>query len=132
VMAVSTVVLLCGVQLAAGRAGTVPYDTAPMAAAVQRALRDGHPVAMVGAYNGEYHFEGRLQDAHIDVIAKSDAVQWLHDHATGLLLRYDRGRDAPVPAGVVVARHPFRNGWATLSSAAPGAQTVSEPPDRTE
>ena len=130
-LAVSTVVLLCGVQLAAGRAGSVPYDTAPMAAAVKRALHDGHPVAMVGAYNGEYHFEGRLQDERIDVVLPNDAAQWLREHASGLLLRYDRGRDAAVPAGVV-ARHPFRNGWVTLSSAPPGTQTLSDPAGRTE
>ncbi len=130
-IAISTTVLLCGVQLAAGRAATVPYDTAPMAAAVRHALLAGHPVAMVGAYNGEYHFEGRLQDAHIEVVAKADAAAWLSAHATGLLLRYDRGRDAPAPDGVV-ARHPFRNGWASLSSALPGARTSNEPPGATE
>ncbi len=115
-LAVSTAVLLCGVQFAAGRAGTVPYDTAPMAAAVRRALESGHPVAMIGTYNGEYHFEGRLQSMHIDVIAAGSADAWLRSHDGGLLLRYDRGRNAPTPAGVI-ARHPFRNGWASLARA---------------
>jgi 4-amino-4-deoxy-L-arabinose transferase-like glycosyltransferase len=128
----STALLLCGVQLAAGAAGTVPYNTAPMAAAVKRALGDGHPIAMVGAYNGEYHFEGRLQDAHIDVVPKTAAAAWLGVHPNGLLLRYDRGRDAPAPDGVVIARYPFRNGWATLSSALPGARTSSESPGNNE
>ena len=130
-LAVSTAVLLCSIQLAAGRAGTVPYDTAPMAAAVTRALRDGHPIAMVGAYNGEYHFEGRLHGAHIDVVTKGDAAAWLRTHASGLLLRYDRGHDAPALEGMV-ARHPFRNGWATLSTALPDARTANEAPARAE
>ena len=113
-LAISTAVLLCGVQFAAGRAGTVPYDTAPMAAAVRSALESGHPVAMVGAYNGEYHFEGRLQRHRIDVIDARHADAWLEAHAGGLILRYDRGRDALPPEGVI-ARHPFRNGWASLA-----------------
>jgi 4-amino-4-deoxy-L-arabinose transferase-like glycosyltransferase len=124
-LAISTTVLLCGLQLAAARAGTVPYDTAPMAAVVRRELAAGHPIAMIGAYNGEYHFEGRLRDARIDVIAAADALRWLQAHDTGLLLRYDRGRVAPQFAGVV-AQHPFRNGWATLASGLPGVQTISE------
>jgi 4-amino-4-deoxy-L-arabinose transferase-like glycosyltransferase len=130
-LAVSTAVALCGMQLAADRAATVPYDTAPMAAAVRRFALAGHPIAMVGAYNGEYHFEGRLQDVHIVVIAKDEAATWLHAHATGLLLRYDRGRDAPAPDGYV-ARHPFRNGWATLSSAPPGTRTSADTPGSAE
>lgn len=130
-LAVSTAVLLCGIQLAAGRAGTVPYDTAPMAAAVMRALHNGHPIAMVGAYNGEYHFEGRLFGAHIDVVTKRDAAAWLRTHASGLLLRYDRGHDAPALEGMV-ASHPFRNGWATLSTALPDTRTVNEAPAITE
>lgn len=125
-VALATTVLLCGIQLAAARAFTVPYDTAPMAAAVKRALAEGHDVAMVGAYNGEYHFEGHLQDVRIDVIPKAGAPTWLRAHATGLLLRYDRGRDAPAPDGLV-ARHPFRNGWAALASAPPGDRTSNDP-----
>jgi hypothetical protein len=102
-----------------------------MAAAVKRALADGHAVAMVGEYNGEYHFEGRLQNVRIDVVPKEDAAAWLRAHATGLLLRYDRGRDAPAPDGVV-ARHPFRNGWAALASAPPGVSMASDVPGPTE
>ena len=125
VMAVSTAVLLCGVQLAAGRAGTVPYDTAPMAAAVQRAINAGHPIAMVGVYEGEYHFEGRLADRRIDVVTEADAAAWMRAHTSGLLLQYHRGHDAPALDGMV-ARHPFRSGWATLSTSLPRLHTTTE------
>ncbi len=124
-------VLLCAIQLAAGRVGTLPYDTAPMAAAIRSALAAGHPVAMIGRYNGEYHFEARLRDVHIDVITPQNAPAWLRAHRSGLLLRYDRDRKAPVIAGTV-AQHPFRNGWATLSASLPGARTVNESPSATE
>jgi 4-amino-4-deoxy-L-arabinose transferase-like glycosyltransferase len=130
-IAVSIAVMLVGLQLAVGRAGTVPYDTAPMAAAVQQVLRDGRPVAFVGAYNGEYHFEGRLQDLRIDVIDAADASAWMRVHDNGLLLRYDRGRTRPQVTGAV-AQHPFRNGWATLATGLPSARTVSEAPSRGE
>lgn len=125
-ISVSTAVLLCGLQLAAARAGTVPYDTAPMAAAVQREIAAGHAIAMVGSYNGEYHFEGRLRGVRIETIAATDAPSWLQSHRGGLLLRYDRGRVAPVIEGTV-AQHPFRNGWATLATGLPSARTVVEP-----
>ena len=124
-LAVSSVVLLCGLQLAAARVATVPYDTIPMAAAVKQAIDAGRPVAMLGAYNGEYHFAGRLQGVHIEVVPKTDAAMWLHAHPTGLLLRYDRGR-RPLAMRDIVARHPFRNGWATLSATLP-MNAVSAP-----
>ncbi len=124
-------VLLCAIQLAAGRAGTVPYDTGPMAAAVRSALASGHSIAMIGRYNGEYHFEGRLRNVQIDVITAQSAPAWLRTHPAGLLLRYDRARRAPVIAGTV-AQHPFRNGWATLSAALPDAPTATEAVSPTE
>jgi len=117
-LAASSVVLLCGLQLAAARAATVPYDTTPMAGAVRQAIDAGRPVGMLGAYNGEYHFAGRLRGVHIDVVPKTDGEAWLQSHPTGLLLRYDRGRVPPAIPDLV-ARHPFRNGWATLSATLP-------------
>lgn len=122
-LTISTAVLLVGLQLAAARAGTVPYDTSAMAAQVRHSMRIGHPIAMLGSYNGEYHFSGRLQAAHIDVIAVGEAPAWLRAHPNGLLLRYDRGRRPLVMDGIV-ARHPFRNGWATLASSLPPAHAA--------
>jgi 4-amino-4-deoxy-L-arabinose transferase-like glycosyltransferase len=124
-VALAMTVLLCAIQLAAGRAGTVPYDTGPMATAIRSALASGHTIAMIGRYNGEYHFEGRLRDVHIDVITAQSAPAWLRTHRAGLLLRYDRARQAPVIAGTV-AQHPFRNGWATLAAAVPADTPASE------
>jgi 4-amino-4-deoxy-L-arabinose transferase-like glycosyltransferase len=126
-LSMSTAVLLCALQLAAGRQGTVPYDTAPMAAAVKSALADGHPIAMVGRYNGEYHFEGRLRGVRIEMVTQERSSLWLLEHKSGLLLRYDRGRAAPAIAGMVF-QHPFRNGWATLASSAAGARTIGYAP----
>ncbi len=119
-LAASTAVLLAALQLAAATPAAVPYDTAPMAAAVRRAVRAGHPIAMLGTYNGEYHFEGRLQDVHIDVVSVAAVGAWLGTHRDGLLLRYDRGR-VVLPLDGLVASHPFRNGWATLSRNRPAA-----------
>lgn len=117
-LAVSTVALLCGLQLAAARAVSVPYDTDAMAAAVRAATDAGHPIAFLGAYNGEYHFAGRLSRVRIDPIDDSAATTWLATHRDGLLLYYERGRIRPaVPAAL--AQHPFRNGWVTLSPTAP-------------
>lgn len=125
VMALGTAVLLASLQLAVARAATVPYDTSRMATAVRTALAAGRPVAMIGAYNGEYHFPARLRDTRIEPITPADAPAWLQAHPTGLLLRYDRGRAAPVPAGSV-AREPFRNGWASLSRGLPASTTSGE------
>jgi hypothetical protein len=81
-------------------------------------MRAGHPIAMVGVYEGEYHFEGRLSSSRIDVVTAEGAAEWMHAHASGLLLQYHRGHTAPTPDGMV-ARHPFRSGWATLSTSLP-------------
>ncbi len=121
-LAVSTTVLLVGLQLAAARAGTVPYDTTAVSAAVRDALVLGKPIAMIGAYNGEYHFSGRLRDVHIDVLTAAEAPAWGAAHPGGLFLRYDRGSTPPAVQGLV-ARHPFRNGWASLFAAG----TVPQP-----
>ena len=126
VLAASSTVLLCGLQLAAARAALVPYDTTPMAAAVKQAIDAGRPVAMLNAYNGEYHFAGRLRGVHIDVLPTADADAWLQSHPTGLLLRYDRGRTPP-PMRDIVARHPFRNGWATLAASVPEPEPMPVP-----
>jgi 4-amino-4-deoxy-L-arabinose transferase-like glycosyltransferase len=124
-LAASTVALLCGVQLSAGRIATIPYDTGPMAAAVSNALADGHAIAMVGKYNGEYHFPARLSNVRIDEIEERDIGAWSAAHKAGLLLLYDRGHSAPRGPGIV-AQHPFQNGWVTLSSP---AVTVRTTPD---
>ena len=124
-MAVGTTVLLVALQLAAARPATVPYDTAPMAQAVHNALGQGRPVAMIGTYNGEYHFPARLRDVRIASITPAEAPAWLQAHGSGLLLRYDRGRGAPVPDGTVM-RHPFRNGWASLSRGLPAQSTAGD------
>ncbi len=124
-IAVSSVLLVAGLQLAVVGVATIPYDTAPMAASVKRELDAGRPIAMVGTYNGEYHFEGRLGASRIEEITASDASAWLASHPKGLLLRYDRGRVAPLIDGRI-AQHVFRNGWATLASGLPTARAVPD------
>ena len=52
------------------------------------------------------------------MITAVETPGWLRAHDRGLLLRYDRGKDAPVDSQLV-ARYPFRNGWATLSPMLP-------------
>ena len=137
-LAISTAVLLVGLQLAGGRVATLPYDTTAMSAQVRAALIRGRPVAVLGAYNGEYHFHGRFQDArlgdvrfgdvrfdgHLDVLSAADAPQWAATHPGGLFVRYDRGR-APLALPGLVVRHPFRNGWASLYSATATPQTIT-------
>jgi hypothetical protein len=130
-LAASSAALLCGVQLSAGRIATIPYDTRQMATTVQRALADGHAIAMVGKYNGEYHFPARLQNVRIDEIEEREVGAWSDAHDAGMLLRYERGRDAPQRTGIV-AQHPFRNGWVTLSTAALAGRTTPAKPDPIE
>lgn len=125
-LAVTTAVLLCALQLAAVRAATIPYDTSRMAVAVKAALAAGHPIAMVGTYNGEYHYPARLSGIRIEVVSATEAPAWLLANPAGLLLRYDRGRNPLVIDGIV-ARFPFRNGWATLSSTLPKSLTAPAP-----
>ncbi len=117
-LAISTTVLLCGLQLAAGRAAMLPYDTTAMSAQIRTAVAQGRPLAMLGAYNGEYHYNARLRNVHVEVLTPGDVAGWSATHVDGLLLRYDRGRRPPTVPGLV-ARHPFRNGWATLSRVTP-------------
>jgi 4-amino-4-deoxy-L-arabinose transferase-like glycosyltransferase len=122
-LAFSAAVTLCALQLAAAPALSVPYNTARMSAQVRQAMEAGHRVAMVGKYNGEYDFAGRLYRTPIDSVTPVQAPSWLRVHPHGLLLTYERGRTRPA-ADSILAQFPFRNGWATLSTALPHAPAL--------
>ena len=81
-----------------------------------RRLAAGHPIAMVGTYNGEYHFEGRLRGVQIEIVTQERRIPLAGSHRTGLLLRYDRGRTAPRSRDRVSASVPERLGYACLVS----------------
>ncbi|MCK7577725.1 MAG: hypothetical protein MZV65_19295 [Chromatiales bacterium] len=62
------------------------YDTAaPPRVLIAEAQQQGRAVAHVGAYSGQFHFNGRLTRP-LDVIAPEQTGAWLIEHPDGLLV----------------------------------------------
>lgn len=69
-------------------------DLRSVASVLARAEREGRPLAHAGAYEGQYHFLGRLRTP-LQVIEPEDAVRWARAHPRGELVLYGRGYARP-------------------------------------
>ena len=86
-MAVAVAVLATLGLLAFGWQYGPRYDTSAAAALIAKAEQQGRPVAHVGAYAGQFHFNGRLTRP-LEVITPEQTGAWLIEHPDGLLVSY--------------------------------------------
>jgi 4-amino-4-deoxy-L-arabinose transferase-like glycosyltransferase len=97
-----------GLMLATvGRSATPRYDVSRVARYLGRMEKEGHPLAHVGKYRGEYHFAGRLKQP-LEVIERDDVDRWLSRHPDGYVVVYSR-RSSPAAADDEF-RHDYRGG----------------------
>jgi 4-amino-4-deoxy-L-arabinose transferase-like glycosyltransferase len=98
---------------AVGRSATPRYDVRRVAQYLGRLEQEGHPLAHVGKYRGEYHFAGRLKQP-LEVIDRADVEQWFSRHPDGYVVVYSSrspaaGRDEEFRhdyrGGVIAVRH---------------------------
>jgi 4-amino-4-deoxy-L-arabinose transferase-like glycosyltransferase len=98
---------------AIGQSATPRYDVRPVARYLGRLEQEGHPLAHVGKYRGEYHFAGRLKQP-LEVIDRDDVEQWFSRHPDGYVVVYSRRSLAPglddefrhdYRGGVIAVRH---------------------------
>ncbi len=66
------------------------YPLAPVAEVLAQAQQRGQPVAQVGAYDGEFHFAGRLRTS-LAVVEPLRAEPWALEHPDGVLVTYTNG-----------------------------------------
>ncbi len=105
-VAASTVLLLGVAHVEWSRVAGARYDLRPVAASL--AAHEGDGLAVVGGYNGEFGFLGRLTTP-VAVIERGEVPAWLAAHPGGrVVLRY---RDASTrPAAPLLVERPYRGG----------------------
>lgn len=100
------------------------YDVRPMSEQLARVEAAGAPLAIAGAYHGEYHFHGRLR-RRIAPLAPEQVPAWAEANPSGYLLAYYRGDRWPVPGLPEPAfQSRFRSGTMVLWHA---AQLAADP-----
>lgn len=85
VMGVMTIVIA---TLAAGWQLNEIMSVDKLAAELSRAEQEGRPVAVVGEYQGQYHFAARLQN-RFDQLTAADVINWANKYPNGLLLAFN-------------------------------------------
>ena len=89
--------LVIALQVAVAPEMQSRFDVTGAAEFVAQAQADGHPIANVGDYHGQYEFAGRLTKP-IDVIDADQAVAWATAHPDGMVITYPE--NDPAHAGV--------------------------------
>ncbi len=100
------------------------YDVAPVAGAVAQAQAQGRPVANVGAYEGQYHFAGRLRQP-VESVLWPAVPAWVLDRPEGLVVLYP---DRPTEGRAAQPRwsQRFRGAWVEVWTARDGALAHTE------
>lgn len=111
-------------------------DAAPIARVLAAAEAEGRRVGMVGDYESEFHFAGRLREPFADELGDAGAIAWARANPEGVVLR-SYGRRAALPADWPAPLHlgPWRGrlvaAWPAALVAGPrGAELMSDPPAR--
>lgn len=96
ILTLLSLALFTSIHLGLASVSTPVYDPRPIANLLGYLQHEGHPIAHLGAYHGQYHFPGRLEQP-LEVIAPRQAVAWLRRHPGG---RVVGTTDAPIAAGL--------------------------------
>ncbi|MEO8671378.1 MAG: glycosyl transferase [Tahibacter sp.] len=111
------------------------FDLRPISAALARAQAQHKPIAIVGIYEGQFHFIGRLH-GRIAELRKDDVATWAAEHPDGVIVRGDRGPSTAARRFAALIQ-PFRSHWLVLwdartLAAVEAGGTPAEPLQRTE
>jgi 4-amino-4-deoxy-L-arabinose transferase-like glycosyltransferase len=81
------------------------YDLRPSALMLKRAEDAGRPIGVVGRYEGQFHFLGRLEHP-LDEVPPDGVDRWMAAHPNGLVVRSLRSGGAPAAAVIVQGNAP--------------------------
>lgn len=86
------------------------YDLRPTAHLLASAEKANRPIAYLGNYEGQFHFEGRLQQPIKELFGDQALQAFAHDHPDGLIVtRVDRPDATDLRYALLV--QPFRSSW---------------------
>lgn len=91
------------------------YNVTPTALRLAELERAGHPIANIGAYQGQFHFAGRLTRP-IESLRYTDAGRWATQHPNGVIVQYPDEVDARAHGRPFLIQ-PFRSDWIELWNA---------------
>jgi 4-amino-4-deoxy-L-arabinose transferase-like glycosyltransferase len=108
VLAVASALIVITAHLGVVRIGAQAYDLHAISTRIEQLQSDGHQVAHVGKYHGQFHFLGRLTQP-ITVVEQwnGSAVDWARAHPSDYLVVY-RSDWAGLGAGALYSQ-PFRS-----------------------
>ncbi len=86
------------------------YDLRPTAHLLAAAEQANRPIAYLGNYEGQFHFEGRLQQPIKELFGDQALQAFAHDHPDGLIVtRVDQPDATDLRYALLV--QPFRSSW---------------------
>jgi 4-amino-4-deoxy-L-arabinose transferase-like glycosyltransferase len=110
-LAACSVAALVVMVAAVGRTAAPSYDVSRVARYLGRLEQEGHPLAHVGKYRGEYQFAGRLKHP-LEVIEPDDVERWFSRHPDGYIVVYSSRSVLAEPDDEL--RHDFRGGMVAV------------------
>jgi len=108
---VCSVAAIVMIQWSVARAAAPNYDVESIGRYLNGLQREGHPLAHVGKYFGEYQFAGRLERP-IEIIDSGSVSRWFARHPDGYVIAYSRRSLTEEPH--VDFRQGFRGGVVTV------------------
>lgn len=91
------------------------FNLKPVSQLLSRAQEQGRAISNLDAYEGQYHFLGRLQQP-IERLYETDLQQWAHVHPRGLVVGYPSDLSASDLRYAIFVQ-PFRSVWLVVWSA---------------
>jgi hypothetical protein len=105
--------LVLALQVAVASEIQSRFDVSGTAKFVAQAEADGHPIANVGDYHGQYEFAGRLTKP-LDVIDADAAVAWATAHRDGLVITYPENDPVHATVEPPLYAHPYRGRYVAI------------------
>jgi 4-amino-4-deoxy-L-arabinose transferase-like glycosyltransferase len=93
------------------------FDLSPVAQQIHRLQEAGRPIAIYGAYGGEFGFAGRLEAPLARLPSPAQAIGWAAEHPTGIVVSSFQGGYLRLPARPLYLGQVADN-WAALWPAA--------------
>jgi 4-amino-4-deoxy-L-arabinose transferase-like glycosyltransferase len=112
VLAALSAILVVGLYLGLSPMLRENYGLLPVADYLKLAETRGQPIAHVGAYHGELHFLGRLEEP-FTVLAASEVPRWLDEHPNGRVVGHYAAKTT-VPFDRAAFVHPCRGTWVVI------------------
>jgi hypothetical protein len=112
VTALGTALWTAVVYLAVMEPARPVLDVAPASQVVARLQADGHSLAHLGRYHGQFHFHGRLRKRIEPLRSTDELLSWLRANTQGYLVVNYKTPRPDVPASLPV--YPYRGGSLVL------------------